>query len=71
MFYVPQAQAVHLDSASSLPSTFTDIISSDPQVSPMMKVGMVMISILQMTQCTGAGWPGLTRCFYNEDSKAK
>ena len=44
--------AVPLDCAPSLPSTFTDVISSDPQVHPM---GMLVVPISEMTQCPGAG----------------
>lgn len=44
--------AVHLDCDPSLPSTFADVISSDPQVHPM---GMLVVPISEMTQCPGAG----------------
>lgn len=44
--------AVHLDCAPSLPSTFTDVISSDPQVHPL---GMLVVPVSEMTQCPGAG----------------
>lgn len=52
MFPEPHVRAVGLDCAPSLPTTFTDVISSDPQVHPM---GMLVVPTSEMTQCPGAG----------------
>lgn len=59
--------AVHLDSAWSLPSTFTDMISLKAQVNLITKVGIGVVSISQMTQC-----PGIRKkYFFKEVTKAK